>query len=251
MAGNRSVHRAVQVLTLLAGKEGDRGGLTLSEISAALDMPKASAFDIVHALRATHFLQENNRRFSIGFMAHEVGEAYEAQTDLCGVARNTLMRLADSIGLSTSLVFYEKGGLHYALQFRPADKVLAPAFEGGTPYLHAAASGKIMLAFMSDAKREKALKGLKLQKFTEKTLTTRQALDAELQTVRAQGYAVDNREYEDLLICVSAPLFARNKLAAAVTISGVMLDETRIPEMAQAVREACTNIAEELARKRA
>ncbi|MEG2171751.1 MAG: IclR family transcriptional regulator [Desulfovibrionaceae bacterium] len=251
MAGSRSVQRAVQVLSLLAGKEGGRGGLTLSQISTALDIPKASAFDIVHALRATHFLQEDNRRFSIGFMAHEVGEAYEAQTGLCGVARSILMRLADSMGLSTSLVFYEKGGLLYVLQCRPADKVLAAAFEGSTPYLHAAASGKVMLAFMSDAKREKALKGLKFQKFTEKTLLTRRALDAELQKVRAQGFAVDDREYEDLLTCVSAPLFSRNRLAAAVTISGVMLDETRIPAMAQAVREACENIAQELDRKRA
>lgn len=240
----------MQVLTLLAGEEATKGGLTLSEISEALDMPKTSTFDIVHALRSTHFLQENNRRFSIGFMAGEVGEAYQAATDLCSVARDILMRLADRMGLSTALVLYEKGYLNYAVQCRPADKVLVPAFEGGTPYLHAAASGKVMLAFLNESKKAKAMYSLTFQRFTESTLTDMQALKQELQKVQEQGYAVDRREYEDLLTCVSAPLFFDNKLIAAVTISGILLDETRIPSMAQAVREASEEITRELVKKR-
>lgn len=249
MTGNRSVRRAVQVLALLASEEA-KGGLTLSEISDALDIPKASTFDIVHALRSTHFLQENKRRFSIGFMAREIGDAYQAQTDLYDIARGTLKHLAEKTGLSTSLVLYDRSTLNYTLQCHPAGKVLVPAFEGGTSFLHAAASGKIMLAFMGEAKRSKIISKLTFQKITAKTLTSKQELEVELQKVLDQGYAVDNGEYEELLTCVSAPLFINKKLTAAITISGVLPDETRIPAMAQYVKEACGDIAQKLTKKR-
>ena len=250
MIGNRSVGRALQILTLLSGKQGAKGGFTLSEISETLDIPKASVFDIVQALRGAHFVQENNRHFTIGFMAAEVGEAYQAQTDLCGVAREALMGVANRMGLSAALVLYEKGNLLYALQCRPADKVLAPAFDGGTVHLYAAASGKVMLAFMPDKQREKAFKGMKFQKFTEKTIDNRRDLEAELERVRQLGYAVDDKEYEAMLTCVSAPLYFRHKLVAAVTLSGILPDEGVVANMAEAVRETCIIIAEKLEKNR-
>src|SRR6185295_15092401 len=65
--------------------------------------------------------------------------------------------------------------------------------------LHATASGKIFLSGLSDAERGEYLArqgGLK--RLTSRTITTEEALLAELETVRTNGYAIDHGElYED------------------------------------------------------
>ena len=116
--------------------------------------------------------------------------------------------------------------------------------------MHAAASGKVMLAFMSDSKRNKILKSLKFNRFTDNTITNKAELEAELEKVRECGFAVDNKEYDPLLTCISAPLYYRRKVVAAVTLSGILLEEERIDEVAHIVRDTSAQLADALSKSR-
>ena len=242
---NRTTFRAVEILKLLAGSAD---GMTLSEISAALGLPKTSAFDIVQTLRKANFLHESKKRFSIGFMAHEVGAAYDQHRDLFGIAKPHLKALADEMKMAGSLVQMDEDGLDYVIQYRPIGSIVSPAASSGADYIHASASGKALLAFMTEARRKKALSKLSFAAFTDRTITDREAFAAELETVRRQGYAVDDREFNALMTCVSSPIFNRNQAVATLTLSGLQIDSQVVAGIAERIMVVGRVIAEELAR---
>lgn len=236
---SRSTLRATEILSLLATHPD---GMTISEISVELSMPKTSAFDIVQTLRKQHFLRESHKRFTIGYMAHEVGEAYQPDKDLYGIVRPALSPLGDEFGMTVSLVFYEEDGLVYALEYRPAGSIISSGASSGHGFLHASASGKVLLAFMSEAKRAKALKNIHFTALTEHTITSEEAFLHELDEVRKRGYALDLREFNPLQTCVSAPILQRGQALAAVTLSGLQVDETHIPFIANRLIRATRSI---------
>lgn len=236
---SRSTLRATEILNLLAARPD---GMTISEISVELDIPKTSAFDIVQTLRKQHFLRETRKRFTIGYMAHEVGEAYQPDKDLYGIVRPTLSPLGDEFGMTASLVFYEDDGLVYAMEYRPAGSILSSGASSGHGFLHASASGKVLLAFMPETKRNKELEKINFVALTDRTITSEEAFLRELAEVKKRGYALDMREFNPLQTCVSAPILHRGQALAAVTLSGLQVDESHIPFIADRLIRATRSI---------
>jgi DNA-binding IclR family transcriptional regulator len=76
--------------------------------------------------------------------------------------------------------------------------------------LHTAAPAKAMLAFLPEEERRRMLQQISYEKFNERTLTSVQALEAELMQVARQGYAVDRQEQLTGIHCVAAPVFNRH-----------------------------------------
>jgi hypothetical protein len=87
--------------------------------------------------------------------------------------------------------------------------------------LHCSASGKLFMAWMPPVQRNRLLGHLQYKSYTPNTITTRLRLEAELARVRAQGYALDNEEYLDGLVCVAVPVFdprSRQKVRGSVAV---------------------------------
>jgi IclR family acetate operon transcriptional repressor len=84
-------------------------------------------------------------------------------------------------------------------------------------------------------------------RLTAHTITHADAFSKELDTVRHQGYAIDNEEQSIGLRCVAANIFNEyGDAIAAVSVSGptVRLTNARLPDVAQHV----VNIAEDITR---
>jgi len=240
---NRTTYRATEILKLLANFPN---GLTASEIGERLSIPKTSAFDIVQTLKYTHFLRETNKRFYIGFMAREVGESYALEKEMYGVAKQYIIDLADQLKMAGSLVIYEKGELDYVIEYTPEGVIITPSASGGKDFIHASASGKMLIASMSAAKQKKALSGLKFTSFTNRTITTIDDYKKELELTRERGYGVDDREWHELVTCVSVPVFNYKKVVAAITLSGLQLDRDAIPGIAEKLKQKSHDITSEL-----
>ena len=80
---------------------------------------------------------------------------------------------------------------------------------------HALAMGKVALARLHpDAVARYVERGL--PRFQPGTITTAAALAAELEAVRANGYAVDREEFDEDFCCVAAPVLAADGRLAAI-----------------------------------
>lgn len=88
---------------------------------------------------------------------------------------------------------------------------------GRTTASHAAANGKVLLAFGELALPESG----ELERFTPRTVTSRRQLARELLVVRQRGYATAVSELEEGLSAVAAPVFDGNgRCVAALSVSG-------------------------------
>ncbi len=82
--------------------------------------------------------------------------------------------------------------------------------------LHTNALGKSILAFGNYN-----LEKIKLNSYTHNTITNIKEFEKSIQTVRDQGYSIDDKEYQDAMRCVAVPLFNHeNILIGSVGISG-------------------------------
>jgi DNA-binding IclR family transcriptional regulator len=77
-----------------------------------------------------------------------------------------------------------------------------------------------------------------LRRLTPNTIVDPDQLQAELATIRACGYAVDECEYEPDLRCIGAPIRnAAGRVFAAISVTGPSRRVTleRVPQLAQIV----------------
>jgi acetyl-CoA synthetase len=84
---------------------------------------------------------------------------------------------------------------------------------------HALAMGKVVLALLEAPGLSRYVaRGLK--SFTPQTITSADALAADLDQVRSQGFAVDREEFDEDFCCVAAPIFdERGRFVAALGLS--------------------------------
>lgn len=86
--------------------------------------------------------------------------------------------------------------------------------------LHCTASGKVLLAFMSDEERTAVLPN-PLPAYTTKTITTQAELEQSLAQVCRHGYAIVQEEYEEGFSSIAAPLFNhQGNVVGTLAISG-------------------------------
>lgn len=84
-----------------------------------------------------------------------------------------------------------------------------------TSNAHALAMGKVVLALMPEAGRRRYVER-GLRRFTPATITAADELEAELDRVRAQGYAVEREECDLDFCCVAAPVLDADGRACGV-----------------------------------
>ena len=111
------------------------------------------------------------------------------------------------------------------------------------------AVGKVLIASDSEEEIRKRLPEL-MEKRTSRTMTDPKSLVEHLKKVSAQGYAVDDEEFEEGVRCIGAPVrdYTGN-VVAAVSISGPamrMTEKKIVEDLIQAVKEAGEEISRRL-----
>src|SRR3954451_9387855 len=200
--GVQSVDRAITVLEILARS----GGAGVSEVASELGVHKSTAFRLLAALEERGLVEQNHDRgrYQLGFGILRLGSAIPARLDLVQQARPVLDELAATVGETVNLAVVRE---HYAVnadQARGTAAVAAQNWVGQLTPLHATSSGKVLLANLAEDVRKQLLDVAGLPRYTERTITTRKALDEELDTVLANGFATTYQEYEDGLNALPA-----------------------------------------------
>lgn len=101
---------------------------------------------------------------------------------------------------------------------RPRLRELVPA--------HCTAGGQALMAWR-ESWRESLL-GEPLQRFTDRTIVDPATLRRALERVRADGYAVEDGEYQPQVRAVSAPVLVRGEAVAALSVSGRRVDANAV-----------------------
>jgi len=239
---SRTAVRTVKILELVAEHDN---GLTMSEIANELDIPVTSVNDIVKALLDMGMLDLIDTRskvYGIGLKAFSIGNAYINNTSLIDRAKPIVKELGTLLNKTVFLGKHANGKVTYLHKHEAPGVLIATCSIGSQASMHNTALGKSILAYDLDALTRIDKKPLK--KDTKNTITDFEELRTELELVRERGYAIDDREHNDHLFCIGAPIFdASGGVVAALSVSSLYSEKLDVETEASLIREKANEIS--------
>lgn len=177
---------------------------TLQTMVEETGLPKPTMHRMLAQLESAGILQRdgNGRHYGTGQRLMRLAENVLLNNTTHGARHAVLTQLVHELGESCNITAFSGSEVLYL------DRVETPAplrfylHPGSRVPAHCSATGKLFLSQMSPAQRRRLLANVPLEAFTGNTLTTFEALDQELDQVRAQGYAFDNEEFLPGLLCL-------------------------------------------------
>ena len=215
----KSLDRAMMVLQRL----GEMGSATLTELAGDLDQSPATVYRVLVTLQGRDLVEfsEGAQVWQIGAGAFLIGSRFLRRTSLVDRARPVLRALMGATGETANLGVEKAGEVMFVSQVETQSNIRAFFPPGSVSEMHASGIGKALLAFMPEDRRAVVLQGRELTRYTEHTLTSRAALDRDLATIRARGYAVDADEKTLGMRCIAAPVHdVYGEAVAGISVSG-------------------------------
>ena len=209
-----AVERALAVIDALAAG----GELGTNELASRADLNPSTASRLLATLAGGRLVEhvEETGRYRLGPRFLQLGNAVLARLDLREIARPHLRALAEATGETATLSAPGDPDAVTVDFVQGPGSVVSVARLGRPSVAHATATGKVGLAFGSAG-----LPDGELERFTPKTVTDRARLSAELERVRADGFAQAAEEREGDLNALAAPVFgSRGELAAILGVQG-------------------------------
>jgi DNA-binding IclR family transcriptional regulator len=243
-AGVGAVENALRLLQLYRQHET----LGVSETARLLGVGRSTAHRLLTTLRAHGFVvQDSSRAYRVGPRLRELAAAIAESGVVRGRCRTYMQALCDDLGETVNLVSLRGTDAVFVDSVETRRPLRVAGREGVVlPALAVSAGMALLAALPLDVLRELyADEALAL--LTERTLATRTALEAELETVRRRGYAVNIGESErgiTAAACVIPGRAAGGRLAIAVSApSSRVHDEDDLLAVAQAIRACAESLA--------
>jgi IclR family transcriptional regulator, acetate operon repressor len=213
-SGTQAVDRAAQ---LLAEVVHSADPLTFTDLSVASGLAKSTASRLLLALERNGLVRRDDHgRFLPGEMFVSFAWRGGAEAGLVAVAQPFLERLGKATGETINLGVASNGLVEQIAQVDSTYMIGGTNWVGMSVPLHCSALGKVLLAYGA----VQLPPASKLDRRTDKTITTEPALKADLATVRSRGYAVTDEELEPGLIALAAPVHGYDgAVIAAVSVS--------------------------------
>lgn len=202
-AGVKSADRAIAILEHLADAES----ASFSELIAALSLPKSSASALLSTLESAGWVErDEQRRFTVGLRAWQVGRSYRGHEDLAGKAKPLMDALARDIGETVQLARLDgMENVYIAISLSPNPMRLASSVGMRLPS-YATGIGKALLSQLDPTERARRVSETALTKLTDKTITDPELLLTALSECAVKGVALDDEEYVAGCRCVAIPL---------------------------------------------
>ena len=211
-----SLAKALQILVELG-----EAPASLDQLAGALGVHKTTVLRLLRTLADDHFVfRDSGHRYHLGARVYELSSRGLEQRAVRGIAAPHLAAFNRGHGRTTHLSELDGREIVYIDKLESHDHVRMASRIGLRAPIHSTAAGKVLVADLSPAELAVALVGLEYPKATPSTITDEAAYRAELERVRAQGWAQDREENEPSINCIAAPVRdASGRAVAAVSVS--------------------------------
>lgn len=242
-----TLETGLDVIEALAEIPDIAAGLGVTDLAQRIGADKANVHRLLGLLaRRGYALQDPvTKRWSLSVSVLGLAGRVLRGLDVRRVALPVLAELVAEQGETAHLAVATPSGGLYVLQERPVGRLSVETDLGAAPVLHASATGKALLAWRAPQERSDLLGG-PWSRHTQRTVVARDALEADLDAVRARGYAVDDEELQEGVRCVAAPVRdLRGHVVATLGLSGPVarVPRSRLPALGAAAVQAADRIS--------
>jgi DNA-binding IclR family transcriptional regulator len=245
--GDGTVGKALDVLDMVA-----RAGrpVRFTDLLPDAPYPKATLYRFLQTLTHQGMLahDEDSGTYALGVRLVRLAHAAWAQSSLAPLARRHVDSLAALTGETVHLAQLDQGQVLYVDKRNALNPVEMFAQAGKVGPAYCTGVGKAMLAHLPPDALEGALLRQTFHGFTPRTLTTRDALLADLAAIRARGFAFDAEEHEPGIICCAVPILSRaGRVMGAISVTSTTARSTLddMAGLAPAIRDTAARIAAE------
>ncbi len=195
--------------------------MSLAELAAGLDLPKATVHRMCTQLLEAGFLARDldQRSYSVGMALRQLAFDVLNHGVERGARHAVLDGLVREVGETCNFTTLDGAAVLY-LDRVEAHWPLRLTLEVGSHVpLHCTASGKLFLAYLPLARRNTLLGALDLVALTRNSVTDARALQAECAAIAARGYSTDREEFMAGLVAVAVPVRdASGAVRAAIAV---------------------------------
>jgi DNA-binding IclR family transcriptional regulator len=239
------VQKTVDVLAYLSK---NAQGVTLTEISEILDIPKTTVFDILKTLRENdfvHFMNTKRKTYGIGAQSYAIGMTYLKTSNLFMIAQPYLIELGDKYQKTTFIAKRHGEEFTFVYKYESPFSKVTTANTGDKKPLHCTSIGKCFLAF--DKAAEGLVDTIPLPPHTKYTITNRDRLRDSIKKIRLLGYAYESRESQEHVACLAAPIYNySNSMVGTISMSGLYQEKEDLHQQGLELKKLAQVISTQL-----
>lgn len=196
--------------------------LTSAEIAELVGLNSSTTHRLLQTLIQIGYVwRDQSKRYHPTARALFPISLYHPLNSLRRAASDELRSLRQTFGFTTALQIF-LGHKRVVLEIMLGSETFSPYFQTEvTAPIYATASGKLMLANLSEAERDHLLGAEPYKAHASRTMVTRVELERELKEALDRGYSVTLDEMLQGLAAVAAPIWlSPRRMMGAVVVSG-------------------------------
>lgn len=210
---DRTLFRIIETLVELEGA-------TVTELAAEVDVAKSTAHQHLATLLDLGYVINEDGVYRVGARFLWIGEYAKGSHDATPLVGPMVEQLAAETEERVQFSIEEHGRAIYLHIATGERAVQANRRTGELRYLHSSAGGKAILARMPSEEVEAIIDRYGLPAETKQTITDRETLFSELETIRDRGYSINKGESIDGLWAIGVPVVVEDDVVGAFSISG-------------------------------
>jgi DNA-binding IclR family transcriptional regulator len=194
---------------------------TLGTIAGEVEVSKSTVHRHLKTLQNRRFITKVDNEYVLGLEFLRLGGAARGRYSFHRQSKKIVQQLANQTGEFVGFVVEDQGIGTFIYCEMGSEGVPSEAKVGQNAYLHQSASGKSILAHLSEERFEAILDQHGLPARTSNTITDPEELRSELAEIRDRGFAVARDEFVDGLNAVAAPAFSTtDEVIGSLVIAG-------------------------------
>lgn len=201
----QSLERGIAALVFLSKRK--TAGVT--EVAEELGVNKSTAHRILETLIETNMVAQDKEtaKYKLGPGILRLSDRLVKNLNVISTAKPVMAQLVEATGESAHLCMLSNDSAVVIEQATTSSRLAVHAKIGNTEPAHCSSVGKCLLAYCEEDKRESIIARLHFEPYTQKTITDAQALRDELKAVVQRGYAIDDGEVSEDVMCIAAPVY--------------------------------------------
>jgi len=220
--------------------------MRFADLQRVCGFPKATLHRLLRQLEHEGMLIQDpkSQRYRLGMRLIRLAHAAWESASLAQIAQPFLDNLSTDLGMTVHLACLENGQVLYLDKKNASNSVQMFSRPGRIGPAYCTGVGKAMLAFLPQDDLERALDRQAFHQHTPKTLTTRDALCADLTRIRERGYSFDDEEHEPAIICLAVPIRSHQggvigglSITTTTHVSDLARLETLAPQLIDTARD--------------
>ncbi len=241
----KSVTKALLILEYLT----QHNDSPLIEISRKLSIEKSTVYRLLQTMKEKKVIHQDpyTGRYSLGIKTIEFAGSMLNSMGLPKVSRKVMIDLHNKYKEAVNLAIVDDIYIMYIEKLESVGPLRIGLTVGSKHPIYCSGLGKAILAFSPEA--HALLKNIEFFRYTDKTITNREELEAQLADIRTKGYALDDEEYVNGIRCVAVPIWNHTgNVSASLSIAAptVRLDDETVISVVEDLMKGTKEISSNL-----